>query len=51
MLDHLSQGEAWAECSAETEYQDNAVRAATRRFAWALEHLGLGPAEKRVVEC
>jgi hypothetical protein len=41
LLDRRAAGEEWSRRTAETEYQDDAIRAATRGFATALRHMGL----------
>jgi hypothetical protein len=43
LLDRKADGKPWAERRSETEAEDNAVRAATRRAAGALSHLGVQP--------
>ncbi|WP_189044243.1 alpha-amylase family protein [Aliidongia dinghuensis] len=44
LLDRKADGKPWAERQAETEYdEDNPVRAATRRAAGLLSHLGVSP--------
>jgi hypothetical protein len=43
LLDRKTDGKPWAERRSETEAEDNAVRAATRRAAGALSHLGVQP--------
>jgi hypothetical protein len=41
ILDQKPKGDAWVERDAEAEYQDNAVRAATRIFVDLVEHTGV----------
>jgi Beta-galactosidase len=41
MLDRKASGEDWTRRSASTEYQDDAIRTATRNFARLIEHSGL----------
>ncbi|GIK98037.1 MAG: hypothetical protein BroJett029_22460 [Alphaproteobacteria bacterium] len=41
MLDVKPHGQAWSERDVEDEYQDNAIRLSSRRFRWAIEHMGL----------
>jgi Beta-galactosidase len=43
LLDRKASGEDWTRRSASTEYQDNAIRFATRNFVGAIEHMGLQP--------
>ena len=43
LLDHRARGDAWINRTAEDENADNAVRAAMRRTAGNLAHLGLQP--------
>ncbi len=43
MLDHRREGDAWMERTAESEWQDNAWRAALRDYAEALARFGLHP--------
>jgi hypothetical protein len=41
LLDRRASAEEWSRRGASTEYQDDAIRASTRQFAHALEHMGL----------
>ena len=41
LLDRRASAEEWSRRGASTEYQDDAIRAGTRQFAHALEHMGL----------
>ena len=41
LLDRRATGEDWSRRSASTEYQDDAIRTATRNFAHLIEHRGL----------
>jgi Beta-galactosidase len=41
LLDRRSSAEEWSRREAGTEYEDDAIRASTRQFAQALEHMGL----------
>jgi hypothetical protein len=41
LLDRRASAEKWSRRGASTEYQDDAIRASTRQFAHALEHMGL----------
>jgi hypothetical protein len=41
LLDRRASAEEWSRRGASTEYQDDAIRASTRQFARALEHMGL----------
>jgi hypothetical protein len=43
MLDQKPRGDAWVDRNASTEYEDNAIRAATRHYLRTLEHAGLQP--------
>lgn len=43
LLDRRASAEEWSRRGASTEYQDDAIRASTRQFAHALEHMGLQP--------
>ena len=41
LLDRRASAEEWSRRGASTEYQDDAIRASTRQYAHALEHMGL----------
>jgi hypothetical protein len=41
LLDRRAAGDEWSRRSASTEYQDDAIRAATRSFVSTLRHMGL----------
>jgi hypothetical protein len=41
LLDRRASAEEWSRRGASTEYQDDAIRASTRQFAHAFEHMGL----------
>jgi hypothetical protein len=41
LLDRRASTEEWSRRGASTEYQDDAIRASTRQFAHAFEHMGL----------
>lgn len=41
LFDRRASAEEWSRRGASTEYQDDAIRASTRQFAHALEHMGL----------
>jgi Beta-galactosidase len=41
LLDRRASAEKWSRRGASTEYQDDAIRASTRQFAHAFEHMGL----------
>lgn len=41
MLEVKPQGQAWSARDVDSEYQDNPIRAASRGFRWAIEHMGL----------
>lgn len=41
LLDRKATGEDWTRRNASSEYQDDAIRTATRKFAHLLEHMGL----------
>ena len=41
LLDRRASVEEWSRRGASTEYQDDAIRAGTRQFAHAVEHMGL----------
>jgi hypothetical protein len=43
MLDQKPRGAAWSDGNASAEYEDNAIRAATRHYLRTLEHVGLQP--------
>jgi hypothetical protein len=43
MVDQKPRGDAWVDRSASTEYEDNAIRSATRHYLRTLEHMGLQP--------
>lgn len=41
MLEVKPQGQAWSARDVDSEYEDNPIRAASRGFRWAIEHMGL----------
>jgi hypothetical protein len=41
LLDRRASAEEWSRRGASTEYQDDAIRASTRQYAQAFEHMGL----------
>ena len=41
MLEVKPHGQAWSERDVDSEYEDNPIRAASRSFRWAIEHMGL----------
>ncbi len=41
ILDRRPEGDAWTDRTAETEYEDNAARAARRRYVDLVEHIGI----------
>src|SRR5438874_860413 len=41
LLDRRASAEEWSRRGASTEYQDDVIRASTRQFAHAVEHMGL----------
>ncbi len=43
LLDRIQRGEDWSKRSAETEYEDMAIRTSMANFVHAIEHLGLRP--------
>jgi hypothetical protein len=41
MVEVKPSGQGWSERDVDSEYQDNPIRVASRRFRWAIEHMGL----------
>jgi hypothetical protein len=41
MLEVKPQGQGWSERDVDSEYEDNPIRVSSRRFRWAIEHMGL----------
>lgn len=41
MVEVKPTGQGWSERDVDSEYEDNPIRVASRRFRWAIEHMGL----------
>src|SRR3546814_8378812 len=41
MVEVKPAGQGWSERDVDSEYADNPIRVASRRFRWAIEHMGL----------
>lgn len=41
MVEVKPAGQGWSERDVDSEYEDNPIRVASRRFRWAIEHMGL----------